>query len=256
VKKLKLELSLVGFFIGFLIGFSGMGGGALMAPILLFLGIHPSVVVGADLLYSSITKFVGGFYHWVHGNVNFKIAKFLLLGSIPFSMVGVIFHQFLNVSFGENLLRQIIGSTLILVALFLFLKTFFWKKSPCDTWLMKVKSCEKKVLFSIGAVVGFLVGLTSVGSGTLILSGLLLLYPELSLVQLVGTDIIHAFFMVSLASLAHFAVGNIDFSIVGYILLGSIPGVIFGGKVVNKLSERVISFALASILLFSGAKLL
>jgi hypothetical protein len=112
------------------------------------------------------------------------------------------------------------------------------------------------VLFSIGAVVGFLVGLTSVGSGTLILSGLLLLYPELSLVQLVGTDIIHAFFMVSLASLAHFAVGNIDFSIVGYILLGSIPGVIFGGKVVNKLSERVISFALASILLFSGAKLL
>lgn len=226
-----------------------------MAPLLLLLGIHPSVVVGTDLLYSSITKFIGGFYHWAHGNVNLKIVGFLLLGSVPFSLGGVLLHRFLNVSFGEDLLRQAIGATLILVALFLFLRAF-WKESPCNTWLKRVKACEKKVLFMIGALVGFLVGLTSVGSGTLILSGLLLLYPELSLVTLVGTDIIHAFFMVSFASLAHFTAGNVDFSIAGYILLGSLPGVILGSRIVNRLSEKVISFALASILLLAGVSLL
>lgn len=226
-----------------------------MAPILLFLGIHPLVFVKAALFYSSITKLAGGVYHWRHGNVNFKVIRFLLLGSIPFSLVGVFVHQFFNASYGESFLRQIIGLTLILIAFSLILRVF-WKRSSCETWLKRVKACEKKVLCVVGAVVGFLFGLTSVRSRTLILSALPFLYPELPLVQLVETDIIHAFFMVSTASLAHFAVGHINFLIVGYILLGSIPGVILGGRIVNKLSEGVVSLALASILLLSRAKLL
>ncbi len=249
------ELSIIGLFVGILIGVSGIGGGAIMAPILIFLGIGPSYVVGADLFYSFLTKFVGGFYHWKNNKVDLGITKDLLLGSIPFSLLGVLVHKYFQIAFGEVTIRNIIGVVLLFVSVFILVRAF-WKVSPCETRFSRVRRCRKKVLFIIGSIVGFLVGLTSVGSGTLILSSLFLIFPKLSLSKIVSTDIFHGFLMVSGAAFLHLFLGNVNFFIVGYILLGSIPGVILGSNLAFKLNEGFLAILLASLLALSGVKML
>jgi uncharacterized membrane protein YfcA len=261
---MDIHLILTGAIIGVLIGLTGMGGGSLMTPILIFfLGIKPTLAVGSDLVCNAITKIVGGGVHFYQKTAHHKIILYLALGSLPSSLLGVrlIQHMKLQASDAvEVYVAKALGFTLIIVAATLFLKSFLTNVSGrSETSAEKafhMDRSKKLKTILIGAVVGFLVGLTSVGSGTLIVMAMVILYPTLSPRTIVGTDVIHGAFLVSVAGLAHYQAGNIDSILVMNLLLGSVPGVILGSRLTTLCPAGVLRPILASVLMISGLKLI
>src|SRR5579872_917952 len=266
---MDLRFSLIGLIIGFLIGLTGMGGGALMTPVMiLVMGVKPIIAVGTDLAYGAITKIVGGATHLRGGTVHRRTAFLLALGSVPASILGVVLTTRIRQADPQlvnNLLVHAIAWVLILVAALMIARPLLTKlatrgtvQSPTD-WRDDLYSFAGRypwLLPIIGAVVGFLVGLTSVGSGTLIIVGLLFLYPRWQSRELVGTDVFHAALLVSAASAAQFAAGNVNVGMVLSLLVGSVPGVLLGSRLAVAFPERFLRFSLAGVLLVSGAKML
>ncbi len=272
------RISLVGLLIGFLVGLTGMGGGSLLAPIMiLFFRIPPVWAVGTDIAYSTVTKAVGSIVHIRQKSVNFKVALWLACGSVPATVLSVSLVQYIHKHYGNavnSLIIHSIGFTLILVAVLLILKPYIMQRldkrrdesrkqavlqgkeiAEARTMLWE-KRYRPLVTALVGAFVGFLVGLTSVGSGTLIIVSLAFLYPRLTSRELVGTDVFQAFMLLASGAIAYLNAGTINWTIVGLLLIGSLPGVLMGSRLSKYIPDRFLRPILATVLAVSGFKLI
>lgn len=254
---MSIGIIIMGLSIGFMVGLTGVGGAALLTPILILLGISPSIAVGTDLAYNSVTKFFGSVQHWKQKTVNMKLVKYLAIGSIPSAMIAVGAIQLFDTFFQnqEQIMKHALGYVLILVAFATLIKTFM--KGKYEENRLQLKPLEEKrgLTISIGAVLGFLVGLTSIGSGSLFALVMLYLF-KLSPSELVGTDITHAFFLVTVAGLLHAGIGNVDYLLTVNLLVGSIPGVIIGSTLSAKIPAKPLRTIVAIMILISGIKLI
>jgi|TARA_B110000196_G_scaffold48742_1_gene39405 uncharacterized membrane protein YfcA len=246
---------LAGASVGFIVGITGIGGGALMTPLLLLFGFPPNIAVGTDLMYASITKASGVISHHKQKHVEWKLVKLLAMGSLPAALITGYSLQnvFEDSESYEALLKSSLGIMLLLTAFVVI----FRKQLQRFTMRSKSQSNEKArdlTTLLMGVVLGVLVTLTSVGAGAIGTAVLMLLYPALRSSHIVGTDIAHAVPLTACAGLVHMALGNVDFALLFALLVGSIPAIQLGSKVSHHLPEGVLRQLLASILLFLGAK--
>ncbi|OPH60738.1 hypothetical protein BC351_16190 [Paenibacillus ferrarius] len=254
---MTLSVLLMGVFVGFLVGLTGVGGASLLTPILILIGIHPSIAVGTDLLYNSITKLFGTIQHWRQKTIDFKLVKMLAMGSIPGVIVAVLFLKLFDSFFNnqELMIKHALGYVLILVAFATLFKVFFGHKLKENRWQLKSLQEKRGLTITIGAVLGFIVGLTSIGSGSLYAIAMLYFF-RMNPAQLVGTDIAHAFFLASAAGILHASMGNVNYTLVLNLLIGSIPGVLIGSMMSTKAPTHVLRIIIASLVLISGIKLI
>lgn len=252
-----IEITFLGLVVGILVGLTGVGGAALLTPLLILLGINPSIAVGTDLVYNSITKLFGTAQHWKQGTINIKIVKFLALGSIPSATIAIgtlyffpIFHQY-----QEQIIKYVLGYVLIFVAISIIFRIFFDKKTGLNRWQIQPLEQKKGLTVFIGIIFGFIVGLTSIGSGSLFVIAMLYVY-NMNTSELVGTDLAHAFLLVTVASILNASLGNVNYILTVNLLLGSIPGVLLGSKMSTKVSSTFLQIIIATIILISGLKLI
>jgi uncharacterized protein len=245
-----------GLGVGILIGLTGIGGGSLMTPLLiLFAGVHPVVAIGTDLMYGAVTKTLGGWRHLRQGTVDLGVSKWMAVGSVPGSIAGVIIVNKLHDAYGSGFDTTLLGSiavALVVVALSILTRALFMPKlaqRERDTVEMTTKVRAGSAL--MGLVLGVLVGGTSVGSGALI--GLaLILVLRLTPHRVVGTDVFHAAILMWAAGLAHLVSGNVDFTLMANILIGSLPGVWIGSGLIHRVPVNALRPALGCVLLGSA----
>jgi uncharacterized membrane protein YfcA len=253
------QLSIAGLLIGTLVGMTGMGGGALLTPLLILLfGFKPTLAVGTDILHGAVFKTFGAARHRRLGTVHARLTFWMLLGSAPLSLVGVEVAEWLQRHYGdgvESASAHVIGAALVLGALGLVAKTFVPVGVQASDAPFLLRRRDRIIGFALGASGGFIVGLTSVGSGTFFGLVMLLVFP-LTAVKIVGTDIFHAAALLWVAGISHLIHGNVDLHAMGWLLLGSIPGVLLGSQVTVRLPDRALRLGLATVLAMSGAKLL
>ncbi|MFL5935638.1 MAG: sulfite exporter TauE/SafE family protein [Gaiellaceae bacterium] len=246
------QFVLAGALVGILVGMTGMGGGSLMTPILiLVLGFDAKVAVGTDILHGAIFKSIGAARHRMLGTVHARLALWMLLGSAPLSLVGVQIAS----GFGEgtnSTMQKIVGAALILGGLGFAVKTFITGRADDAPFLLQTR--DKLAAVAIGAVGGFIVGLTSVGSGTFFGLAMLLVFP-LTAPKVVGTDITHAAALLWVAGIGHLVHGNVDLHAMAWLLVGSIPGVLLGSQMSIKVPERALRLSFGFVLVLSGIKL-
>jgi uncharacterized membrane protein YfcA len=252
------KYTVLGLVTGLLVGMTGMGGGSLMTPLLVFLfGVPPGTAIGTDIAHGAAFKTVSAVQHRRLGNVRARLAGWMLVGSAPLSLLGVWVNVQLVERYGddvESVLGQVLGAALLFGAVGLIAKSLVRPTSGEDpAWALSTRDRLAAVL--IGAFGGFIVGLTSVGSGVFFGLTLLILFP-LRAHKVVGTDIFHAAVLLYVAGAAHWAAGNIDFAILFWLLLGSIPGVLAGGHLSVSIPEQRLRLLLAAILGLAGVKLL
>ena len=251
--------ALAGLIVGAMVGLTGVGGGSLMAPILiLFFSVAPATAVGTDLWFAAITKTVGGFVHQRHQGPDWQIVRRLALGSLPAAAITVyvISHSSMHQVKGGTVMH-VLGVVLILTALATLLrKRIHATAEHARTAAVKAHPWQPAATVAAGAVLGVLVTLTSVGSGALGATMLVALYPyRMSAKRLVGTDIVHAVPLTFVAGLGHLWIGNVDPVKLGELLVGSIPGIIAGSLLATRASETVIRPLLAAVLTFAGYRL-
>ncbi len=256
-RRVDWKLSIAGLFIGALVGMTGMGGGSLMTPMLVFLfGFKPTVAIGTDILHGAIFKSFGAARHRQLGTVHARLTLWMLLGSAPFSLGGVALSTWLKHRYGdgfEDAAGIILGIALIAGGLGFAAKTFLTGREKSDAPFL-LTSRDHRIALVTGALGGFIVGLTSVGSGTFFGLVMLLVFP-LTAAKVVGTDIFHAAALLWVAGAGHLAAGNVDLGATGWLLIGSIPGVLLGSQISITLPERVLRLGLAMTLTLAGLKL-
>jgi hypothetical protein len=247
---------IAGFIVGFLVGLTGVGGGSLMTPILMiFFHIKPALAVGTDLLYASITKSVGIFAHGKLGNIDWRIVKLLGAGSVPASFATILFLRTINVDSSEAIatIKFSLGIALIITSAAVLLRTKLMSLLAKETLIPEKYVASSTVV--LGIVLGGLVTLTSVGAGALGVTALIVLYPHKKITTIVGSDIAHAVPLTLVAGLGHASLGTVDYSLLGTLLIGSIPGIYIGSHLSAKVAEHWIRIALATILIYVGVKL-
>jgi uncharacterized membrane protein YfcA len=247
------ELSLAGLLVGMLVGMTGMGGGSLMTPLLILLfGFDAKVAVGTDILHGAVFKSFGAARHRMLGTVHARLALWMLLGSAPMSLVGVELAS----SFGDgadSAFQHLVGAALVVCGLGYFAKTLLRRTGGSDAPFL-LRPRDRALALAIGASCGFVVGLTSVGSGTFFGLAMLLVYP-LTAQKIVGTDLFHAAGLLWVAGASHLAHGNVDLHAMAWLLVGSIPGVLIGSNMSVRVPDRGLRIAFATILFLSGVKL-
>ena len=267
-------LTAAGFGVGIIVGLTGMGGGALMTPVLvIFFGIPPLAAVSSDLVASAVMKPVGSLVHIRHGRVNWSLVRWLCLGSVPAAFAGVLVNKALgNGESLQNAVQIALGVALLLAVAGLVMRAFLRMRDharrraaaragltgPIDGGRSALTRIQVRPLATVllGGVGGLVVGMTSVGSGSLIIVVLLALYPTLRGGDLVGTDLVQAVPLVASAALGHLIFGDFQFSVTAALLIGSIPGVFLGAQVSARAQGGFIRRALAVVLLASALKLL
>ena len=247
------QFVLTGLLIGTLVGMTGMGGGSLMTPILVIVfGFKPTLAVGTDILHGAIFKTVGALRHRQLGTVHHQLSGWMFVGSAPASIGGIVLGTHLKDH--QQLMNYILGGALLFGACGLVAKSFIRKKVIGEDDRFDMCRRDRVAAISIGLVGGFIVGLTSVGSGTFFGLTMLFVFP-LRAHKVVGTDILHAAALLYVAGFGHFVAGNVDMHAVAWLLVGSIPGVLIGSQYSVKLPEAALRFALANVLAISGLKL-
>jgi uncharacterized membrane protein YfcA len=244
-----------GFAVGFLVGLTGVGAGSLMTPFLISgIGISPVLAVGTDLLFASITKASAAWRHHALGNVNWPIVRWLAMGSLPGAtlVLGWIYLAEPDVHVLAAIIRKVLAFALVVsalcVAAYPLLKRYAMVASevtvrPGPTWVL-------------GLVLGVLVALTSVGAGAIGVVALTALYSSLSARRLVGTDIVHAIPLTFLAGASHFGMGNVDLKILGFLLIGSVPGIALGSRITGLVPDWVLRVTLALVLFWAAYSLI
>jgi uncharacterized membrane protein YfcA len=246
------QIILFGLGVGILIGLTGIGGGSLMTPLLiLFAGIHPIVAIGTDLAYGAVTKTLGGWRHLRKGTVDLGVSKWLAFGSVPGSVAGVLLLDLVLKSKPDVLLVGVAAALLVVSLSVLFRALFLRAAIERERHTVELTTGTKVAATSLGAVLGMLLGLTSVGSGALIGLALILVF-RLTPHRVVGTDVFHAAIVLWAAGLAQFAAGNVDFGLMANILVGSLPGVLIGTALIDKVPAVVLRPALGCVLLGSA----
>jgi len=253
--------SLAGFLVGLLVGFTGVGGGALMTPLLVIaFGVAPQTAVGTDLLYAAITKSVGSWVHGVRGAVDWTVARLLWVGSLPASALTLYSMQ--STRFSDDLARLILptlGLALVLTGGVMLARS--WLRQLGErlqtNFPERFKAQQPALTVLAGTLLGFLVTLTSVGAGALGAVMLVYLYPyRLKGQKLVGTDIVHAIPLTLLAGLGYANQGHVDLSLLGALLLGSIPGFVVGALLSHRVSSNTVRNGVAVMIVIVGAKML
>jgi uncharacterized membrane protein YfcA len=252
--------ALAGLGVGFVVGMTGMGGGALMTPMLVILfGVNPGAAVSSDLVAALVMKPVGGAVHLRRGTVHRGLVRWLCIGSVPAAFAGAVLLRFAGNGSLENHVSTFIGVALLLAASGMIAKTVLGARRP-DTEQPRrnVNSLPVKWLptLAIGVFGGLIVGLTSVGSGSLMLVLLLVLYPSLTAGQLVGTDLVQAIPLVGSAALGHLLFGHVELGLTAALIIGSVPGVYLGARVSAVAPDRIIRPVIVFVLIISALKLL
>ncbi len=265
---MNLAYTFSGFAVGLLVGVTGVGGGSLMTPLLVFLfGFKPAVAVGTDLLFAAITKTSGVWvHHGKHGSVDWKIVGWLALGSLPFAVATLFVLKYL-MSVGQEITGTItftLGIALGLTACSLLVRSVLISRAAKEPVIddehstpqnaARFKRLQIPATVLIGAVLGVLVTLSSVGAGALGTVALLFLYPKMTTLKIVGTDLAHAIPLTAVAGIGHLSLGNVDLVLLGSLLMGSLPGIWIGSHLSAKIPERFLRPILASILMLIGLK--
>lgn len=263
-------LSAAGLGVGVVVGLTGMGGGALMTPILvIFFGIPPLAAVSSDLVASAVMKPVGSLVHIRRGRVDWRLVQWLCIGSVPSAFTGVMVAKVIGGDRLDSVVRIALGIALLLAVLGLVARSYLRMREhskrhatavaaggdPNPKTLERVRVRPLPTLL-LGAAGGLVVGMTSVGSGSLIIVALLALYPTLRAGDLVGTDLVQAVPLVASAALGHILFGDFQFSVTAALLVGSIPGVFIGAQISSRAQGGFVRRALAVVLLASSLKLL
>jgi uncharacterized protein len=242
-----------GLSVGVLVGMTGIGGGALMTPLLvLFVGAPPATAVGTDLAYGAVTKTVGGFKHWRQKTVDFPLSTWMAFGSVPAAIGGVyvlgILQRDLGKAFDIVMLYLLAGAIGFTGAVTLIRALFLPQLLARERHTVQMQARHKVAAVVLGLSVGFVLGITSAGSGSLIALGLILLF-RLTPHRVVGTDIFHAAVVLWAAAIAHIVAGNVDYALAGTILIGSVPGVWFGSHMAVRLPAGTLRTLLGVVLI-------
>jgi uncharacterized membrane protein YfcA len=246
-----------GLMVGFLVGLTGVGGGSLMTPLLILLfGIHPTTAVGTDLLYAAATKAAGTFMHNASSTVDWRIVRRLAAGSVPATALTLLFlhGQSAHGAGPSHVITAVLGIALVLTAIATLFRGWVVRSLTARFGAPTEARAATLTVLS-GLVLGILVSISSVGAGALGVTALILLYPGLPLVRIVGSDIAHAVPLTLLAGMGHWAMGDVDWHLCFALLSGSIPGIILGSLLAPRLPEPGLRPLLASILLIVGGRL-
>jgi uncharacterized membrane protein YfcA len=250
-----------GLLVGVLVGLTGVGGGSLMTPLLVFLfNFNSAVAVGTDLLFASITKTGGVFvHHGTHGSVNWKIVRQLAYGSLPAAILTLVLLHYLNQNNKDTsaIISYSLGIALILTSIAVIIRSYLQRHAPPpseESSEGRFGDRQLPVTVFTGVVLGVLVTLSSVGAGALGTVALFFLYPRLPTVKIVGTDLAHAIPLTAIAGLGHWAMGNVNFVLLGSLLIGSLPGIWIGSHLSAKIPDKILRPVLASLLLLIGVK--
>jgi uncharacterized membrane protein YfcA len=252
------QFVLTGLLIGVLVGMTGMGGGSLMTPILVIVfGFKPTLAVGTDILHGAIFKTIGAIRHRSLGTVHAQLSGWMFLGSAPMSLLGVVVATHLKHRYGDSaqtVMGYILGGALLFGAVGLAAKSLMRARVIGEDDRFTMVWRDRFAALAIGMFGGFIVGLTSVGSGTFFGLTMLFVFP-LRAHKVVGTDILHAAGLLYVAGFGHIVAGNVDMHAVGWLLIGSIPGVLIGSHYSVRLPEEMLRLTLACVLALSGLKL-
>ncbi len=258
---MDLLYPVAGFLVGVLVGFTGVGGGALMTPTLVLLfGMAPQVAIGTDLLFASVTKCFGTYVHGSRGSIDWQVLRRLAMGSLPAAVIALWTLRYLGPQQDvKDVLLFALGIALAMTSIALLFQPRLHRlgRNLRTTMPEGFKRAQPALTVACGAILGFLVTFTSVGAGALGMVMLVYLYPfRLTPAKLVGTDIAHAVPLTLVAGLGHWGLGNVNFGMLGMLLIGSIPGIIVGSRLSTRLNPKHVRSAIAIILAVIGAKLL
>jgi uncharacterized protein len=250
----SFEIFLIGFIVGVLIGITGVGGASILTPALIFFGIQPTIAIGTDFLYNFVTKGTAMFQHIKQKTVNLELVKYVAIGSLPAAILMNILFYFLLVDiYDESLILPILGFVLVTTSMLSLTQIYSSKQT--NSWKEKPIGDKRKALIIIGAIIGAVVGLTSIGAGSLFAIIILYLF-NLKSPELVGSDITHAFLLSFVTTLLMASYGKIDYLLALNLLFGSIPGTIIGSKWTLKLPSNLIRIIILIIIFLSGLKLI
>ena len=251
------QLALSGLLIGALVGLTGMGGGSLMTPLLVIVfGFNPTIAIGTDIAHGAVFKTVGALRHRRLGTVHARLSGWMFLASAPMSLLGVWLATWLENRYGggtQSVMARVLAIALVAGSLGLFAKSFIRYRERSDAPFL-LSNRDRVAALAIGLVGGLIVGLTSVGTGVFFGLTILVVFPLRS-AKVVGTDIFHAAALLWVAGFGHFIAGNVDFGAVGWLLIGSIPGVLLSSQFTLRMPDRSLRVALATVLGLSGIKL-
>lgn len=258
---IELLHPLSGFLVGVMVGLTGVGGGSLMAPLMiLVLGVAPTTAVGTDLWFAAITKLVGGTVHHSQGHADWQVVRRLCWGSLPATLVTIAFLSMNGTQHvTSGVIVQLLGAILVLTSLVTLLHSRIYASAARiegEHLAMFRRMLPAATIFA-GAILGVVVTLTSVGAGALGATMLVMLYPlRMTPQKIVGTDIVHAVPLTLLAGIGHFWMGNVDLMLLASLLIGSIPGIIIGARLTRHVNTTFLRITLSAMLLFSGVRLL
>jgi len=253
---MSLGIAFMGLLVGTLVGLTGVGGASILTPILVLVGIHPSVAVGTDLVYNAITKLFGSWQHVRQKTVNFQIVRHLAYGSAPSVVVTILFMHFYPVlhRHEEIVMKHVIGYVLILVASAMIFRVAFGDRLDLQRFSTTRPVEHRRLAIAFGAGFGILVGLTSIGAGSLFSIVMLYLY-RLTASEFVGTDIAHAFIISALAGALNIGFGHVNGPLVANLLIGSVPGVLLGSRLSTKMAAKPLRVVMSILIFISGFRL-
>jgi uncharacterized protein len=249
--------AVAGFVIGMLVGMTGVGGGSLMTPVLILLfGIHPAVAVGTDLLHAAVTKTAGTLVHGFSRTIDWNIVRRLALGSMPMTAVVILAMSAVDINgaTGRVLINVVLTIALVVTMMVLIFRDRIVKYYADRLGKLTPKQTGVLTVLA-GGVLGTIVSVSSVGAGAIGATCLILLYPKLPIARIVGSDIAHAVPLTLLAGIGHWALGSIDLQIFGYLILGSVPGILLGSFLAIRIPEHALRVVLALVLMVATAKL-
>ena len=249
--------AIAGFAVGMLVGMTGVGGGSLMTPVLILLfGIHPATAVGTDLLYAAVTKTAGSVVHGFNRTVDWAVVGRLAAGSVPMTVLTIVALSYVDINGAAA--RELIAGVLT-VALFVTALTLIFRDKIIGRYAARIGSLAPKrisaITVGVGAVLGVLVSISSVGAGAIGVTALILLYPKLPTARIVGSDIAHAVPLTLVAGIGHWFLGSINLDVLASLLLGSVPGIVLGSYAAARIPEFALRIVLAAALVVVATKL-
>jgi uncharacterized protein len=249
--------AIAGLFVGALVGVTGVGGGSLMTPILILLfGVPPATAVGTDLLFAAATNTIGSLVHGLNRTIAWHVVRRLALGSIPATALTLIVLASLHVDAGgaRRLITAVLSMALVLTAAVLIARGRIY-----DLYARRVASLDDRLIARLtvvtGAALGVMVTISSIGAGAIGVTALVLLYPRISTARIVGSDIAHAVPLTLIAGLGHGAMGSLDVHTLTSLLIGSIPGILFGSLISSRVPDAAVRYVLAIVLILVGCRL-
>ena len=246
-----------GLLVGLLVGLTGVGGGSLMTPLLVLLfGVHPATAVGTDLLFAASTKTVGTLVHGAGRNIEWRIVGLLVAGSVPATALTLLLLSLLGLSGGESrrLITLALGAVLLVTSAFLLLGGRLRLR-----YAERIGALDPRIVSGLTVLLGFAMGVlvttTSVGAGAIGVTVLLLLFPKLPAARIVGSDIAHAVPLTLVAGAGHWWLGSVDWTLLGPLLFGSLPGIVIGSRLAGRIPDGAVRIALALVLIVVGIRL-